>query len=241
MINIRRNSRISEVLAFVIFLLGILNSTTLVEGSTLYILRDKLQIFKDRLQKAYEKTKTLSDLEDKDLIRDNSFSCMMKMVNAFLLHSNSTLRQAAKTLAPVLLKYDLVDITRGSYSQQTGKSNKIIIDLEKQVMQDAMTVIPPVLEEYEFFKNAELNFEESHLQYHNIHSAETDLITATEMKNEGFELTKQILDFLDIMKTIEPDTYQPICSSVEEVVEDNNNVVDARMKKQKEEQEETQE
>ena len=230
--TLRSTSRLSEILAFLIYLLKEISKYDFTADVFMTNAKTNLDAFTVDFKKSIEKTKTKSKLKAYDKKRDKSLRCFIKTVRALTEHSNPTYSNAALTILPVVNKYKLAIIKSG-YSAETGMIHNLFGEMNSDINTNNLNLMPFVAEEYANLQTVQAEFESIYTTYKATRGKQDKAKTGTSNKDEAFDLMNNLLYYINAMAGTEgsEDTFAPLLVAINEMIDSNNKVVDTRLTK----------
>ncbi len=228
MINLNKNSRNGEAYAVADRIIATYQQSNLITNNTLAALMEQMIALKDTFSSAINRMKEASELEDKDLVRDNTFKSLYFLVQGATFHPEDELNVAAQRIFTYLEHYGL-DITRENYDSETSLLDSLITDISTNELQNAASKITGCAQLLEKLKLAQHDFKETRRKYQ---SSQSD----SEKKSNATELKKQMIDFINTkllvylagMMVVEEQAYAPLVTNINTTISEHNKIVRMR-------------
>ena len=181
------------------------------------------------LNEAINRQHIESELEAKDLVRDNNIRSLFLFLQGSCHHPVETLKEAAQKLMPVLDRYGL-SIIQENYVAESGFVEALLTDLAAADLQSSIAAVSGCAELIAGVKTAQDDFEATRLSFKNGKVAEANLANATRTKQNLVRLlNKTLVNYLTTMCEIDEENYGAFYRIVEQLIYDNNALVRARM------------
>lgn len=229
------NSRNTEIDAVSMRMIGAYKNTSLSSDTHLSGMFTDLETQSGLLTAAINRSKAESELDAKDVIRDDKVRALFYLVRGFLYHPDEDVKNAAGTVEKILDKYGL-NITGESYSTESSLIASLLDDLSKQKIQDAIALLPGCADVITALHAAQTDFESTRILYEEEKAEESTEQNATTIKKQVVEIiNERIVVYLRAMETVDEPVYGAFARTIAEIIAENNEVVKKRRKKPEEE------
>lgn len=224
-------SRTTEIDAAAGLITGAFETSRLKNDSYLSVLIPKLLSLRAGLSAAINQMTAESDLEEKDLQRDDKVRALFYLLQGYLYHPDLAIRKAAKTLTAVLDQYGLAIIGE-SYATESSLINSLLKELSKPKLQEAIAVLSGCAQLITALQTAQNEFEAARLAYEGEKADESKKESATTIKKEVVKLiNSKLVVYLRAMVQVDEAAYSEFARTVAEIIESNNETVKRRRKK----------
>ena len=225
-------SRITEVDAVSMHMLGAYQTTNLSSDPHLSAMFTELESLSAALTAAINRSKTESDLEEKDEARDTQIRALYYLVMGFLHHPDAAIQQAAQTVYKVFEKYGL-RIIGESYASESSLIASLLVDLAKQKIQDAIALLPGCADVITALQTAQQAFEATRIAYEQEKAQENTQASATKLKPGLFALiNEKIVVYMRAMEIVDMETYGTFARTIATIIAENNEAVKKRRRKE---------
>lgn len=232
--NLSSTSRVTEVDASAMRLIGAYKNTALSADVHLSKMFTELETQRSRLTAAINRSKTESELEEKDEVRDEKVSAIYYLVTGFLHHPDAQTKAAAKTVEKVFAKYGLAIIGE-SYASESSFIVSLLDDLAKPKLLKAIDKLSGINEIITELAAAQTAFETSRIAYEEEKAKESKQENATLIKKEILALINgKMVIYMRAMKLVDEPVYGDFARIFALVIGKNNGVIKKRLKKAKE-------
>lgn len=207
-------------------------------GTPMEVLMHELKLIWQDFNVVYNKPRAESYLMEKDEVRDDKTQALYYLIQGYTHHPSAEINGAARVLFQQFQRIGLGFI-HGSYAEQTSNNESLIQIFDSTSMQEQMALLSGVVEAYNAFKTAHIEFEDVFVALKEDQGEGNELLTACELKYKMLEvLNKKVLPYVDAMMVVDHDNYATFANTLYEMVDENNEVVRRRIKKEEEEPEE---
>lgn len=183
------------------------------------------------LEEAINKEKAISDLEEKDEVRDEKVRAIYYLITGYLHNPEAALKSAAEEVDKVFERYG-VEIVRDSYSNESGFINSLLNDLSAEDLQSSIAALPGLSQAITELETAQTNFETARLAYEKEAAEDVNETSATSAKKEVVSIiNERLVVYLRAMVTIDGAKYGEFTNTIDKIIDDNNEEVKKRSKK----------
>lgn len=229
--KLNHNSRTTEVDAALARMLGAYKKTSLNSDTYLLDLFTGLEGQAGQMSEAIMRMKAESVLEAKDEVRDSGLRAVFFLVQGFVYHPDSNLKEAAQKVSKVLGHYGL-SITDDNYATESSLIGSLLDDLYKPATRSAMAVLSGCTELVAALQVAQNDFEAARIAYEEEKAKEGTLPNATVLKRKIIEVVNnQLVVYMRAMSQVNEAVYGDFARTLAEIIADNNEVVKKRAKK----------
>jgi len=229
------NSRVTEVNAVSMRLVGAYNSTTLGSDTHLNTMFTDLSSLTTALTAAINRSKADSPLVKYDETRDQLVRSLSYLLMGYLHHPDATIQEAAETVDNVFEKYGL-SVVNESYATESSLIASLLNDLSKQKVQDAIALLPGCADTVAALQTAQDAFEAARLAYEQEKAEESIQDNASKIKAEVLVLiNEKIVVYMRAMEVVDEANYGAFARTIATIIAENNEVVKKRRKTTEEE------
>ncbi len=201
---------------------------------TLATLFTELNTMNEKLADLIRQIQILSQLEQKDELRDEAYRALYFLIMGYLYNPNSGMKAAAQSLS-TLIERDRLALLNFSYAIESAAINALLIDLEKAEYADAIATLPGCSSLISALQAAQLDFNTVRVAYESEISQSRQEINASEQKKELLVfINKKLIRYLNGMLVADEGTYSALCITLAEITNNNNQNVKMRLSKKSE-------
>lgn len=191
----------------------------------------ELGISNMKLTLAINRSKSESDLEEKDEVRDNKYRALYYLLNGLLYHPTKKMKEAAQLLMKLFNNYGL-SVVGESYATESSLLGSLLLDLAKPDYAGAITALSGCAELIADLQTAQTDFEQARMAYEAEKAKEGMVDNATIVKKEVLAiLNDKIVVYLRAMEQVDPATFGVFANTCAQIIDDNNEQVKKRGKK----------
>lgn len=224
------SSRTTEVDAVSFRFIGAYENTT-ISDEFLDITFESLAGKSQELTLAIRRSKTESELEIKDEVRDAKLRAIHYLLLGLLHHPSLEVKAAAEEVEQVFDNYGL-SIVNESYASESSLISSLLADLAKPDLLAAITVLTGCAEIIAALAEAQGDFEETRIAYETEKAKEGILENATAIKKEVVTIVNEkLVVYLRAMLQANGGVYGDFARTIAQMINDNNEVVKKRRKK----------
>jgi len=233
--KVMSSSRVTEVDAVSMRLIGAYNSTTLGSDTHLSTMFTDLTSLSTALTAAIKRSKAESTLEEYDEARDQPVRSLSYLLMGYLHHPDAAIKEAAETVYDIFEKYGL-SVVNESYSTESSLIASLLNDLSKQKIQDAIAVLPGCADTVAALQTAQETFEATRIAYEQEKAEESTQANASKIKSEVLALiNEKIVVYMRAMEVVDEPNYGALARTIATIIAENNEVVKKRRKTPEEE------
>jgi hypothetical protein len=226
--GIIKTGRVTEILSAAHRIIGEFDSGQWETETTLTAIFDAFKTAYNKLDFAIQREKAISTLEAKDEIRDDAIRSLYTIFNGYLVYPVASVKEAAKTLKPVMDRYGL-KILKYSYANESGFVFSMLTDLEAADIQPVIAAMPSFSDLIATLKTAQNDFENTRLEYEREIAQYNSEDSASVLKlNVGTILNEKILPYLMVMSGMDSTKYLATYETISKIVEDTNEEIRRR-------------
>ncbi len=227
--KIRINSRNGEAYAVADRIIATYQQSNLKDNNILAKLMYQVISLNQELSSAINRMKAESDLEEKDLARDNDFRSLYHLVQGATFHPQEDIHVAAQMVFTYLEHYGL-DITRENYDSETSQLDSLLTDLNATELQSAIAKLNGCAELVDKLKASQQNFKDTRTKYQKEQSQNAQHTNATDLKHQIIEhINHKLLVYLSGMMVAEEEVYATLVANIERIISEHNKVVKMRL------------
>lgn len=183
------------------------------------------------LEQAINRAKAISDLEEKDEIRDTKVRAIYYLIMGYLHNPEAALKTAAEEVDQVFSRYG-VEIVQDSYSNESGFINSMLTDLSAEDLQSSIAALPGLSQAISELQTAQTIFETARLAYEKEAAQDANEENATSLKQVVVSIiNERLVVYLRAMVTIDEAKYGEFTNTINKIIDDNNEEVKKRKKK----------
>lgn len=225
------SSRTTEVGAALTRMINAYNNTSLNSDPHLAELFTGLTSDSTRLTQSINRAKAISQLDEKDELRDDKIRSLYYLLQGFSHHPDQTIKDAAVQLLAVFDRYGL-SVIRESYATESALVNSLLTDLADVALEPSITALSGCAELIAELKAAQEDFENIRTAYETEKGSESTLESATVIKKEVVRtINNQLVVYLRAMQMVNDATYGDFTRTIGEIIDDNNETVKRRLNK----------
>lgn len=184
------------------------------------------------LTSAINRSRTKSNLDKMDLLRDEKVKNLNYVLIGSIHHPEMVVNTAGKRLYTRFSKYGL-KITQTSYATESSLIDSLLEDLSESEVQPDIAAISGCSTIIAELQTAQNNFKASHFAWEEQKAIEGLTKCATEIKKDVIAIiNKQIVLYLNAMYQVDQDLYGELAQTVAQIINDNNETVKKRSKKE---------
>ncbi|WP_430935799.1 DUF6261 family protein [Saccharicrinis sp. 156] len=229
--RIMTQTRITEIDTVTSQILAAYQSSSPYGDSNLSGIITSIQPLSANLNQAINRIKSESELEEKDEDRDNSVRSFYYLILGFTHHPDENITNAAQKIMSVIDNYGL-QIVNESYATESSLVNSLLTELAKPELQEPIALVSGAAESIAALRNAQNDFETSHLSFEQKKAQEGTYANATSIKNKILKLINgKLVIYLKAMAIVNEDTYGSFTRTVAQLIAANNENVRRRTKK----------
>ncbi len=185
----------------------------------------------EKLEAAMNREKAVSDLEEKDEVRDEKFRALYYSIKGYVHNPSAEIKTAAQALEKVLNRYGL-EIVDDSYSTESGMINSLLVDLAAEDLQPSIAALPGISQAISELQTAQTEFETARLAYEKEAAQYTSEENASKLKKDVvYIINDRLVVYLRAMVTIDVTKYGEFTNTIGKIIDDNNEEVKKRRKK----------
>lgn len=174
------------------------------------------------LTEAIKRLKANSELEAKDIVRDDATRALFFLVKGGIYHPVDTVKKASAQLNRILEKHGL-SLVDESYAIETALLNSLLLDLADAKLVPAIAAISGCTELIAQLQAAQTDFENTRLDYESSKATEGAHANATALKNEMIRLmNSKLVSYLTGMLLANESGYGSFAATINQLVVDNN-------------------
>nr|WP_321452337.1 DUF6261 family protein [uncultured Carboxylicivirga sp.] len=195
----------------------------------------KIVPLSNELTGAIRRTKKESELQEKDVVRDNAIRAFYYIVTGLSYHHDLAVRQASLQIMNVFDKYGLKIISE-SYATESSLINSLLMDLASDDNKAAIALLGMAMSMVDGIKAAQDDFEQTEIAYRQQQGQEATYENASGVKSQLIKIiNNELIVYLRAMEAVAEDTYGDLCRTVAKIIAENNEVVKKRKNKTLEE------
>ncbi|MCG6185902.1 DUF6261 family protein [Maribellus maritimus] len=179
--NLLSKSRVTEVDAVSMRIISAFKNAGLDSDLHLPHMFNTLESFSKNLTSAINRSKTESNLEEKDEKRDSEIRSFYYLLLGLLHHPDDNVKAAAQKVKKIFDKNG-VSITGKSYASESSLVASLLNDLAKPNLQDAIAQLSGCAELIAALQAAQSEFEAARLAYEQEKAQESTAISASGLK-----------------------------------------------------------
>lgn len=224
-------SRTTEVDAVSLRMIGTYKKTSLSSDAHLASIFTDLETDLVRLTSAIKRLKAVSELEEKDEVRDDKVRAIHYLLMGLLHHPDPAVQNPAKEVEKVFDSYGL-SILVESYATESALITSLLGDMAKPKLQTAIAALSGCAELIAALQLAQTGFETTRIAYEEEKAEEGTLENATLIKKEVANIINDnLVVYLRTMIQVNEATYGHFARTIAQIIADNNDVVKKRRKK----------
>lgn len=231
MTRVNLNARVSEIDALSdILLRRYENEHGLVNDAFLKTQFEKLQKLSDEITEAIKRTKTQSNMEEKDAARDEAVRNLGDMLIGYAASPVAEKKAAAIAVKAIFDKYGK-QIATESYANESSFITSLLMDLGTKEAKADIAKLPDVDILIEAIRTTQEAFVVAYDEWATTQNEEATATSASSMKKPIVALiNEKIVPYLSVMS--DDPVYQKFASFVEQEIGKTNAAVSSRGKKE---------
>ncbi|MCG8582445.1 MAG: DUF6261 family protein [Bacteroidales bacterium] len=224
-------SRTTEIDASSIRLIGVYNKRTGYKDVNLDSIFVDLKQESANLTTAINRDKVLSELNQKDAVRDACIQDIYYILLGALRHPEPTVMEAAEIVHKVFAKYG-VSMAGKSYASQTSLVLSMLEDLTASELQSSVALISGLKQVVNALQTAQDNFEQARIKHDEQKIALESKSNASTIKKTVVDIiNNQLVVYLRAMVLVKEKEYSDFTRLIATIIDDNNEAVKRRSKK----------
>ena len=221
-------SRVAEVYAAVKRIIMIFLEGSWEEDTNLTNTFSLLEQSNTKLGAAINREEAISDLEEKDEVRDNKVRAIYYLILGYLHNPEETIQTAAKAVDKVFSRYG-VEIVRDSYSEESTFIDSMLNDLAAEELTEAKALLPGLNTALTELQTAQDVFEQARVAYEKKAALDVNQDSATKIRKEVSDLVNNALvPYLRGMVVMNKEKYGELTLTIAKIIDDNNETVKKR-------------
>ncbi len=177
-----------------------------------------------------EHTDAESNLDKKDIIRDDKYRSLGYIILGAVHNPDATIKEAGEVIQKVFDKYGF-EVINYSYADQSSSMNHFRNELEKPELAPYIAAIPgfsQAITELTFSQN---HFEQAETDWKKARGKDVSDITPSQYRKEILEyLNKKLIPYLNVMNGINAPVYEGFYEAFTTIINDMNRVIKMREK-----------
>lgn len=185
------------------------------------------------LNQSIKMSKTASDLEESDSVRDGKVSALNSMLKGYASFPVAEISLAANNLLKIFSKYG-TDINKKGYLEESGLITSLLTDLKTQTAKAEIAKLASVQVAIDELEAAQTAFDTAYLAFEAAKVNDGNLVSASEVKKPLLvEINEKLVPYLTALES--EAEYENFCKMVGQLIDDLNSKVASHSKKKKEE------
>ncbi|MGL4364774.1 MAG: DUF6261 family protein [Bacteroidales bacterium] len=174
---------------------------------------------------AIKRSKTLSELEDLDAIRDDHTRALSRIIEGYANFPEGEFKQIGIQLKTIFSKYSL-SIVNVTYDSQSAYTESLLEDLSKISTETAK--LAGITETIMQLTAANQDFVNKRVEYQKETAAQSKEINASEVKLQLINAINELGTYLEPMSKANPSMYAEFADALEKMIDDQNKVLAIR-------------
>lgn len=192
----------------------------------------ELETGSSQLTTAINRSKAESNLDKKDLARDEKVKALNYVLVGAIHHPDSVIKVAANKLYAVFSKYGL-KMTQTSYATESALIDSLLEDLTVPALQADIAAVSGCAEIIAELQTTQNDFKTAHFDWEEKKAQEGHNQCATDIKKGVVStINEKIVVYLNAMQQANEAIYGELAQTVAQVIYDNNEAVKKRSKKE---------
>ncbi|MCT4647992.1 MAG: DUF6261 family protein [Carboxylicivirga sp.] len=226
--RVSSSSRNGDISALLTLILGAFAKKNWIADTYLSSLIATISEFDTSLTQAVNRLKVLSQIAEKDDVRDKAILSLFKLVEGFTFIPVKEVKEPALVVYNILNHYGL-GIRRGDHAGESAEIRSVLNDLAKADIAAAIDKLPGAANLVTSLTDAQNDFEVVALQQAQNEVAKKNLPTASQLKKAAIkEINNNLVGYLNTMAKAKPDIYKDTAKIIAELIENNNELVKRR-------------
>ncbi len=227
--NLLRKSRTTEVDTSIKKIIATYEKKDWSSDIHLVGLFAELKEFSEQLSSAILKQKEKSELDGLDGNRDGSITGFYYLVQGYLHHGDSFIREAAETIAELFENYTL-SMRSESYAVESSLVDSLLEKLEDVVMQKCIAKLPGLSSFVSQLIENQMAFKSAHVALDESNAEDSLTLSATKIKKEILtHLNDSVQLYMSAMAHVDDSTYGELSRTVTQIITENNSAVKKRL------------
>ncbi|MBI9073363.1 MAG: hypothetical protein JEY94_17305 [Melioribacteraceae bacterium] len=191
---------------------------------------DALKPASENLTDAIDRNKAISNLDEKDALRDDKLRGIYYLLQGYLRYPDTTIKEAAVNVDDVFESCGL-EVTNESYAMETAKIRSLLADFDVADVKTEIAKLPGLAALITELTDAEKAFEDAKTDFDNAVAKEGTENNASVIKKEVVKIiNEQLVVYLRAMVQVNPATYNELALTIARTIDANNEVVKKRRK-----------
>jgi hypothetical protein len=221
-------SRIAEVFAAAKRMIMAFAEGSLSEDTNLSNTFSALEQSNTKLGTAINREEAVSDLEEKDEIRDSKVRAVYYLITGYLYNPEENIRAAAEEVNKVFSRYG-VEIVNDSYSEESTFIDSMLNDLAAEDLTQAIVSLAGLNKALAELRTAQDVFEQARVNYEKKAAQDVNEESATKIKPEIVSIVNnKLVPYLRGMVIMDEAKYGELTLTLAKIIDDNNEVVKKR-------------
>ena len=183
------------------------------------------------LSKAIRRSKSESNLETKDEVRDGYTRSLYYLINGFTHHPAAAISESARLVLRAFDNYG-ISLVSESYANESALISSMLLEFQKPEYVQPIANLSGCGELVQALTSAQADFEQARIAYETEKAQDGMVANATEIKKEVVELVNtKIVVYFEAMQQVNPAIYGALASTFAQMIAENN--VQVRRRQQK--------
>lgn len=192
----------------------------------------ELETESDHLTTAINRSKAESNLDKKDLVRDEKIKNLNYILIGATHHPEIAVKKAGENLNAIFSKYGL-KMTQTSYATESSLIDSLLEDFTATTIQADIAAVSGCTAIIAELKTAQNDFKSAHFAWEEKKAQEGLIKCATDIKKDVLAcINEKIVLYLNAMTQVDHDLYGELAQTVAQIINDNNEFVKKRSKKE---------
>ncbi len=192
----------------------------------------ELQTESGYLTTAINRSKAKSNLDSKDLTRDEKVKALYHILIGLSHHPDAAIKLSANNLLAIFSKYGL-KITQTSYASESALMDSLLEDMAAPEVQNDIANLSGCAEIITELQTTQDEFKSAHFSWEEKKAQEGLSLCATDIKKKVIScVNEKIIPYLKAMQLANGAVYGELTQTVAQIINDNNDTVKKRRKKE---------
>ncbi len=192
----------------------------------------ELQTNSNHLTTAINRSKAESNLDKKDVKRDEKVKALYYIMLGFSHHPDPAMKLSANNLLAVFSKYGL-KMTQTSYATESALIDSMLEDFADPDLMMDIDMLSGCTETITEIQSTQNDFKTAHFNWEEKKAQQGLTLCATDIKKKVIAcINDKIVLYLNAMQQADAVTYGELAQTVAQIISDNNEIVKKRSKKE---------
>jgi hypothetical protein len=202
--------------------------TSRVEDPHLTAIKQDIKAIYDRLISSLHATKAESEMEEYDMMRDNTYRSMMYLNKGYLLHPEANIKGAAIDVEKVFENYGF-ELINLNYAAESSMMEAFIRDMTTPQLTPKVAVLPGMADLLTKLDDSQNQFKMAESRWNDTQNENAVTANASSHKSDLLKLiNNKLVVYLRAMQQVNPEPYQALALSISAHINQANALVKRR-------------